>query len=517
MPSFRLINRLGMLAGLFTLVGATGIPALPTAAYAQIEITTVVLTGDPAPGTDARFRGLGVPVINAHGQTAFVGFLAGSGVDGPYNGGLWSGSKDALRLVARAGEAVPGTEVRYGFIGTPDLSATEAIAVRGFVEGEGVTRSNSESIWSGTTDGFTLVAREGNRAPGTEARFTEFFPPALSRADQPVFWGKLAGAGVTAHNDEGIWSGSEDSLRLVIREGDPAPGTEARYGSLSSPAVNHAGQFAFRGALTGPGVDSDNQRGMWVGFPDALQLVARWGAAAPGTEAVFDTFGVPMLNENGQIAFVGSLRGERMDASNNTGIWMGTPGMLELVAQSGQDAPGTDLPYRGFLAPVLGDAGQLAFIAGLGGDGITDRSQFGIWAGPPDSLRLIARRGDTAPGTNAQFDLFLTTPVVNAAGQAAFLASIKGVGATEELHPGLWGVTREGDVKLIALKGQPFDVSDDPHRPDLRTVESIKLMPSNAAVRGMFNAFNNQGQITFRLTFTNNTAGIFIANLGGVP
>lgn len=59
-------------------------------------------------------------------------------------------------------------------------------------------------------------------------------------------------------NSAGIWSEGSDSLSLVVRAGDAAPGTEpgvvfSHFDTHSAlPVVfNDAGQIAFSGSLTG--------------------------------------------------------------------------------------------------------------------------------------------------------------------------------------------------------------------------------------------------------------------------
>lgn len=107
--------------------------------------------------------------------------------------------------------------------------------------------------------------------------------------DQPpqatiVFGTTLAGSGVDGSNGVGVWSGTSDGPRLIARKGDPAPGTPAGVSFGWSqvdefvPTLNDAGQVAFLAALTGPGVSSASDRGIWAtGPPGKLELVIREG------------------------------------------------------------------------------------------------------------------------------------------------------------------------------------------------------------------------------------------------
>ena len=109
--------------------------------------------------------------------------------------------------------------------------------------------------------------------------------------------------------------------------------------------LNNAGQTAFRAGLTGSGVDSTNDRGIWSEGSGSLALVARSGSQAPGTPSGvnFDAASIrsPVLNDAGQTAFRAGLTGSGVDSTNNQGIWSEGSGSLALVARSGSQAPGT--------------------------------------------------------------------------------------------------------------------------------------------------------------------------------
>ena len=131
-------------------------------------------------------------------------------------------------------------------------------------------------------------------APGTDAGtvFAGLSAPILNGAGDVAFHATLAGPGVTPANNQGIWIGSPGNLRLLVRQGAPAPGTADGivFGNLtfSQPAINGVGQVAFSAELAGPGVTDDNSQGIWVGSSaDQLTLYIRKGgtiAIAPGDE-----------------------------------------------------------------------------------------------------------------------------------------------------------------------------------------------------------------------------------------
>src|SRR5206468_11528402 len=96
-----------------------------------------------------------------------------------------------------------------------------------------------------------------------------------------VFFGLLQvdDAQVTVVSDDAIWHGNAANLRLVARQGDPAPGAPAgtTFGNLGSPSVNASGRVAFRAELPGGG------SGIWSEGSGTLAPVAQAGDQAPGT------------------------------------------------------------------------------------------------------------------------------------------------------------------------------------------------------------------------------------------
>src|SRR5262245_13793298 len=82
------------------------------------------------------------------------------------------------------------------------------------------------------------------------------------------------------------------ALRTVALTGQPAPdtaggGTYESFGTYvhsqgqfvyGGPVLNDAGQVAFRANLTGSGVDSTTNQGIWSEGSGSLSLVARTGS-----------------------------------------------------------------------------------------------------------------------------------------------------------------------------------------------------------------------------------------------
>ena len=148
--------------------------------------------------------------------------------------------------------------------------------------------------------------------------------------------------------------------------------------------------------------------------------IALSGTAAPdgGTYSGFGAFG-PILNSSGQVAFTASLTG----GSSGAGIFAGSAGSVQTVALLGNTAAAGGI-YDTIGMPVLNDAGQVAFVAGTI-DGNSRRS--GIFAGVPGAVQAVALSGTATPagGTYSSFDSGQSSGVrLSGSGQMALVAGL---------------------------------------------------------------------------------------------
>src|SRR5262249_41549463 len=117
-------------------------------------------------------------------------------------------------------------------------------------------------------------------------------------------WATLTGTGVTSGNNQGIWIGDALDLTLVARTGNQAPGTPTgvQFSNLGRQTVNSAGQIAFRAGLTGTGVGAANNLGIWATDQNGtLQFIARTGSQleiAPGVFRTISDLGIALDSGN---------------------------------------------------------------------------------------------------------------------------------------------------------------------------------------------------------------------------
>jgi formylglycine-generating enzyme required for sulfatase activity len=96
------------------------------------------------------------------------------------------------------------------------------------------------------------------------------------------------------------------------------------------------------------------------------QVVAMRGTAAPDGNGVFAYFGIPALNDNGQIAFSAGLAATNGGIGDNTGIFRGDSVALSQLARKGQATPGGNGHFLNFVEFV--DRGPRSMMRGRGHD-----------------------------------------------------------------------------------------------------------------------------------------------------
>jgi hypothetical protein len=194
---------------------------------------------------------------------------------------------------------------------------------------------------------------------------------------------------------------------VIAYKGQPvSEPSSAVFSSLGSPAIG-GGFVAFKGSLLPPAgsVSSANALGLWRSDSNgALQLLARKGFPLPtNTNFVFTNFGDPVVNESGNVAFLGTLRTglPGVTAANATGIFSDVGGQpLRPVLRKGDPAPGSNLDpevkFTAFKQIVLPNDSGPAVLATIAGPGVNSGNNLGLWSSDPaGTFSLVARKGDT--------------------------------------------------------------------------------------------------------------------------
>jgi hypothetical protein len=342
-PGVTVANRAGFwsdASGILQLVAREGSPA-PNAA----DGTQFARIGSEA----GLFNPIGLTLgIDDAGRPAFFAGLNGPSVDTSNDETIWSARTGSLNLVAREGSPAPAIAGNddWGELGSPVFVngiGQLAFAARIGPDWEGGTGS----IWTELDGVFRQVASEGSAVPGTPAgtTFGSFIDLALNNAGDTAIIAEIGdGPDVSTTNDTGVWAERAGNLRLVIREGDAAPGVAGATFRPYYPdflarrlVMNSHGDTAFFGAVDSPTATVTS--GIWSEGGGDLHLVALKGLPAPGTDpgTNFNSFRPPVLNASGHVAFQADLQ------DGSTGVWVEGSNGLELVVRTRQQfevAPG---------------------------------------------------------------------------------------------------------------------------------------------------------------------------------
>lgn len=359
------------------------------------------------------------------------------------------------------------------------------------------------------------------------ATFNAVGEQRINDKDQTAFFTTLSGAGITAANNQAHWAESATGLRLVVRTGNAAPGTFDKsnpmpptFNSLGPLVLNGSGRAAFFAGLNAL-LDTEHDSGIWSDATGSLKLVAREGDPAPGTgvAANFDNFNFPTMNDAGDVAFGANLR-DPANATTQTGsgIWVLRGGALTRVSRNGVPVPGVSagITFQSFSRPVLDGAGHVAFVGTLQGTGIDGTNAFGIWSeglpGALGTLSLIARGGNPVPAS-AGFDPGVTFTgsignlAMNTQGRVAFGAFIKGPGVDATNNRTIWAQDPGGTLRLLARTGDVVEVAPG----NTRTISNLVFPASESGGQdGRAICFNDADQLAFIASFIGGPAGIFV-------
>jgi hypothetical protein len=316
--------------------------------------TTGAVFGGSFSGTSSQASG-----VNRQGRVMFQATLLGGDVSGTTNNtALYTGIPGALEMVLRKG-AIVGTGQSISalnFINQMNDSGQLLYeASLSNTLGTSPAPTSSDRVLYRWTPGIgnELIVREGDAAPGTVGAVfgnagnswsVSVGANGFDNLGRCVMAVELFGGDVIAgFNDRGLFVGGPGSLSLALRKGDVMPGTGgALLNTVSNASVglSNNGFMVFQATCVASGnVTTANDSGIWTGIPGSLQLIAREGNVAPGAGGLL--FGDTMtgsgihVNARGQVLFTNSL----VDAAGTTSVnslWSWDPVVgLRLVLLAG--------------------------------------------------------------------------------------------------------------------------------------------------------------------------------------
>src|SRR5688572_19899443 len=208
--------------------GTTWAPIAVHAATPGITYEALAVTGRDAPGTGGLvFRDyVMAPVVSNDSVYSFSAGVEGEGTDA-VDRGLFVAARDGVRYLGREGgpaRDLPG--LSYRSITSFEMNRSGVVTYGVLVEGPGVTAGNEMAFYHGLPDALRLVARGGQAAPGgTGAETWRPGHMVIDASGNAVVSGTVGG-------DDAVWAGPVDALTLVARQGGASPTPGVTYGYL---------------------------------------------------------------------------------------------------------------------------------------------------------------------------------------------------------------------------------------------------------------------------------------------
>jgi len=528
-------------------VAAFALLASATNGMAQSSpvIEIIARSGESAPGTaSAIFDSVSPPVLNDRGDIAFRGRLRGPAVCEEDQWGIWLHEAGRVSLVVRQGDPAPGIEgARFGPLPTAGPGTTGIgrfyLSNQGQIAFEsyfllGPTPSIGDAaIWQGRPGDLELVVQQRSGVlPGLEGRVFSLNANALQTENGMLFFeATLYGEEVASEENSGIWVVRAGRPRVVVRAGDPAPGSERTCfigaqslssNPFSADSIASSGKVAIRAMVSSIGPGSGRREGIWAGSLNDLDLVALQDASVPESDQFFTGFGVASTNNAGWVTFVASFAPRPGGFLFPSGVWRWRNGVLETVAKLDQEVSDEpDQLFWQFGRPLLVGDGSVVVTATTHQRDDFSRFRSGVWVGDPGNLRSIMRSGAPAPGVpGAVFADSQPHPTgielaVNSSGTVVFSAALAGPMIDRDRADGLWMTDHQQRPVLVVREGQSINVAQPGDPTDTRRVASLEFVGGSGADDGRVCGLNERGDAVFYLRFDDGSTAIARARLRG--
>jgi glucose/arabinose dehydrogenase len=242
------------------------------------------------------------------------------------------------------------------------------------------------------------------------------------------------------------------------------------------------------------------------------------GAPVPGAgvegsgipeDAVISSFGVPSVNDAGEVAYLAKFNSSEGKGTVIVGPADGVGPASKVLVKTGDPVPDPAAnpiageTFRSLADPVLADGGSVAFTGRTSAPGSRDT---GLWTNAGTGvLHLIAREGDDAAGVSgAKYKAFTSIAIEGGQGDdtlLAFTATLTGSGARTG-NSGLW-LSVEGTSPVLALrKGQTLTIGSETLQ-----VKSFKALIPQLGAPGQGHGVAD-GKVLVHVSFTNKSDAI---------
>lgn len=386
--------------------------------------TPIAFLGGSAPGGGSFIFDFEPSAVNDRGEVAFTADLSPDGVN-DIGEGTFVGTPGHIVDVARVGQAAPrgaGAFIfelgRVGLNNRGDVSF--AFAMNPFTVPIGLNAGVYRQLHNSSN--LEALLTPGDPAPGGGTFGGTWFATGINATGATVFSGIVSASSTQPPNYNGMAEGlflamPDGTVVKIVRPGDPAPGGKT-FDDANNGSINDSGDAAFGGHIAGDQCvdigdpllcgESVYARSAASG---SVVSIAHQGSASPCAATPYrDAFG-PVINNGGDIAFIGDLTPPSEQAGTITAVVHYAQGHVSAVGCPGMSMPGGGrFVSGGFQDGTYSQnaTGQVAYSAVLDTStgGVADN---GVYLFSNGHTSVVARSGTVMRGLGTIASVGLTT------------------------------------------------------------------------------------------------------------
>jgi uncharacterized protein YjiK len=382
---------------------------------------------------------------------------------------------------------------------TTPVSTGTGAGLYTFVAPEIVVHDGSHALAQELTDGQVTAVNFGGTAPNT-ASVRSFLIRNTSAVDLKISSIIAPSGYVTNGVPATLTPGTSYGFQVALQSATPA--TYSGNVVINSDDVNEAAfDFPVTGSVVAPGSAPVVNVGGDVAVPGSTGSTVLGG---PVGSTLYNLIGSPAINSSGVLASAVQIR--HADASLHTGMMVGQP--LALIVTDTQTAPSLPgVTHFSFSPPVINEAGQIAFIGEVRGAGITKGvNSRCLFSNTSDGvLKLAAQVGmATTLGSNLK-----TIGNFSIGGDLVIF-----LGTLVDNRVVLFGWDASTGLRPLMRNGQSLNANGV-----TRTVKSFSILEAGNASSGhgreISVAPTGESLVTLGVAFTNGSSGVVVGSFDG--
>ena len=377
----------------------------------------VSISGETPPEINGTFEFFSSPTMNNNGRIAFNSNLTGTSGGSSDDVGLYRSTGTGIVTIAREGEMIPGGDTIVQLFSGHFINDNSQVSFQALLDS-----GNYAILLNDGAGSFTKIVEGGTAAPDANGTFALFGPPALNDNGLVAFIGELNDTNDMGGADyQGLFTSSGGAVTQIARTASAPPDGNGTYAFLNDPVLNDAGQIGFYADLGGTSGGGADNSALYRSNGTTTTKMVREGDAAPGADGgTFSSFGFPSMNEAGVLAFTAGIAGAAFNS--NWGVFSADGSTVNVVVRRNEPAPDGNGTMGTFDEPIINDSGQVGFLGFVSGSAAGNNDNAGVYL-HDGTLKQVAREANSADGNGvfASFDDLS----LNDSGQVAFYAELR--------------------------------------------------------------------------------------------